>query len=155
MEAPMNPTVEKDKSAPGILIAASVVIILAGAMAAQEIVLILLLSVFISIISASRFCGWRKESPHFLAIILVMSLMIFLFTFLGALIGRSLTNLTASIPAYEDNLRKLSSNAFQQLDNWGFSVTEYDLIHRIDSGKVFQFFANALSELGSFMSIHS
>lgn len=142
-----------NSTVPGVLKGASIIIILAGLMAAQSLVLLILLAIFISIVSAKPiFWLETKKVPHYLAIAIVLITMIVLFLGLGGVLGKSITNLTATLPEYEQNFKSITQQFFNEMGELGYSISSNDIAKRLDSGRVFRFFANTLSEIGSFMS---
>jgi len=132
---------------------ASVIIIIAGLMAAQSVVIPLMLALFISIISAKPILWLEaKKVPSSVAILIVLGGIILLTVGMGALLGKSMTNLTANLPEYEDNLKKITGSFTEKLGDYGYTFSSNDLMDKFDTGKVFKFFANALTEVGSIMS---
>ena len=138
---------------PPVLKVASVIIIIAGLMAAQSIVIPLLLALFISIISAKPII-WleHKKVPATIAILIVLGGIVLISLGMGALLGKSITNLSSSLPEYEENLRRITGSFTDKLGDYGYTFSSNDFMDKFDSGKVFRFFANALSEFGSIMS---
>lgn len=138
---------------PPVLKVASVIIIIAGLMAAQSVVIPLMLALFISIISAKPILWLEaKKVPSTVAILIVLGGIVLISLGMGALLGKSMTNLTAGLPEYEDNFKKITGTFFEKSEEMGFNLHKNDFMDKFDSGKVFKFFANALTEIGSLMS---
>lgn len=109
---------------------AAFVIVVAGLRAASEFLVPLLLSVFISVISAPLlFWLKRNRVPTPLAIFIVITIVVFFVLGVGALVGTSLDDFVKNLPAYQERLTEL----FGGLPDWfgglgskvgGRSITE-------------------------------
>lgn len=148
----MEPNISTKIVSP-VLKVASVIIIIAGLMAAQSIVIPLLLALFISIISAKPIYWLEaKKVPSTLAILIVLGGIVLISVGMGALLGKSITNLSTNVPEYEDNLREMTSSFTDKMGDLGYTFSSNDFMDKFDTGKIFRFLTNTLSEVGAIMS---
>jgi predicted PurR-regulated permease PerM len=99
------------------IITASIIIIIAGLMNAQTVVLPILLALFISIICTYPIMWLKKRKvPHMLGIIIVMLGMLLIFFVIGGIIGDSLAQFYNDAPKYEESLRKITSDLIKNMN---------------------------------------
>jgi predicted PurR-regulated permease PerM len=128
------------------------IIIITGIMAAESVVLPILLALFLSIIVTKPILYLRKKKiPNTVAIIIVFIGIVLIFMGLGALLGKSLANLSEDIPNYEEQFSNIVASFLGWIDHLGYNVTAQDITNRIDAGKVLKLLTNSLSELGGVM----
>lgn len=122
-------------------------------MAAQSIILPIILSLFISIICAQPI-KWleKRRVPNVLAIAIVLGGMALLFLLFGGIIGKSFSRFTNDAPRYEENLRQITLSIISYLNNAGANIDPNHLFELIDPGKILSFTAGAVGEIGSVMS---
>lgn len=139
-------------SSPGLSIASGVIII-AGIVLAQGLIIQLLLALFVSIICAHPiFWLEKKKVPHILAIIMVLTGVVIIFTVLGTILAKSLAQFSVNIPTYKANLNKILVSFNDTLSHRGIAIGSGQLIDKIDAGKIWSFTANLLTSVGGIMS---
>jgi len=136
-----------------VLLIASSIIVIAGLMAAQTVVIPVILALFISIICTQPIIWLEKRKiPYGLAMLLVLlSVGLFLIV-LGGIIGNSLSRFTKDAPKYEENLRQIVGSSIDNLNAVGANIDSQQLLDLIDPGKILSFTAGAVGEIGSIMS---
>jgi len=136
-----------------LLLVASGIIIVAGVMAAQSIILPILLALFISVISAQPIT-WleKKKIPHVLSVVIVLSAMLLVMFLLGGVIGRSLANFSNDLPKYEDNLVNMMTGLTSKLNGLGVDISTDHFSKVLDPGKILGFTAGIVGQLGSILS---
>jgi len=136
-----------------VLLIASSIIVIAGLMAAQTVVIPVILALFISIICTQPIIWLEKRKiPYGLAMLLVLlSVGLFLIV-LGGIIGNSLSSFTKDAPKYEENLRQIVGSSIDNLNAIGANIDSQQLLDLIDPGKILSFTAGAVGEIGSIMS---
>lgn len=136
-----------------LLLIASSIIIIAGVMAAQTIVIPVILALFISIICTQPII-WleKKKIPYGLAMLIVLLGVGLLLIGLGGIIGNSLSRFTKDVPKYEENLRQIIVSIIDSLNHAGANINTGQLLDLIDPGKILSFTAGALGEIGRIMS---
>lgn len=135
-----------------VLMVAALIIIIAGVMCARSIVSLMLMALFISIICAQPI-SWleKRKVPHGLAIVIVILGIMLIFFGLGELIGESLAGFSKNAPEYEKSLSEMGSTIFQSLNDKGFNISHDKLMNMLDPGKIINFTAKVISELGEIM----
>lgn len=135
-----------------IVIAAALVVILAGLKAAAPLIDPLLLSVFIAIIAAPA-VGFlmRRRVPDTIAVILVILLVIAALAGVGTVIGTSIADFSQDIPRYEYLLTTQSNSLIDWLRVQGVRVPEGGVSAMIDAGKIFELVGGLLSSIASML----
>jgi AI-2 transport protein TqsA len=135
------------------VIIASIVIIAAALMAAQSIILPIVLSLFISIICAQPILWLQKRRiPYALAMIIVLLSVSLLFLLFGGIIGNSIAQFTKDAPQYEEKLRQTVGSAVEQLNSMGANIDRAQIFDMFDLDKVLRFTTSAIGEIGRLMS---
>ena len=143
---------KKNQISP-FLITASIIIIIAGLMTAQSIVIPILLALFISVICTQPIM-WlnRHKVPYTLSIFIVLIGMLLIFFVIGGLIGESLSQFYADAPKYEENLKNLAADFMDKLNQKGINISTDQLISVLDPKKILNFTANMVGQIGGIMS---
>lgn len=143
----------KESKISPIIILASLIVIIAGVMAAQSIILPIILALFISIICAQPILWLEKRRvPNVIAIAIVLGGVALLFLFFGGIIGKSFSRFTNDAPRYEENLRQITLSIISYLNDAGANINPRQLVDLIDPGKILSFTAGAVGEIGGVMS---
>ena len=136
-----------------LLIAAALVIIVAGMRAAQQILVPLLVSAFLALISASPvFWLQRKRVPGSLAVFLVVLGFLGIGVGFGTLLGTSLQDFSAAIPRYQKALAEDMTHLQQWLNGMGVPMSEKTFLQYVDPGVSMQLVANMLTGLGGILT---
>ena len=116
---------------------ASAVVIIAGLMAANTIILPILLALFVSIICAQPIIWLEKRKiPYGVGMLIVLSSMGFLLVVFGGIIGKSLARFSSDAPKYEANLKGMTVSMIDYLNANGASIDTDQLLKMIDPGKI-------------------
>ena len=136
-----------------LIVLAALMIVIAGLRAAESILVPFLLAAFIATIAASPL-HWLQQrgTPTGLALLAVIALIVIGGTALGALIGSSVQEFTASIPFYEQRLRALGVEGVELLSGWGFEVSRDLLLGQFDPGFAMRTIGRLMAGLGSVLS---
>ena len=136
-----------------LLIAATLVIIVAGMRAAQQILVPLLVSAFLALISASPVL-WlqRKRIPGSLAVFLVVLVFLCIGIGFGTLLGTSFQDFSAAIPRYQKALAEDMTHLQQWLHLMGGPMSEKTFLQYVDPGMSMQLVANMLTGLGGILT---
>ena len=135
------------------IIAASIIIIIAGIMVADTIILPIILALFVSIICAQPII-WleKKKIPYGVAMLIVLGSLGLIFLFFGGIIGNSLARFSKDAPKYEENLRSMAVSTIDYLNAAGADINPQQLLKMIDPGKILSFTAGAVGDIGKVMS---
>jgi AI-2 transport protein TqsA len=135
------------------VVIASVIIIIAGFMSAQTVVLPIILALFISVIFAQPILWMEKRKvPYWLGMIIVLVGAGLLFVLFGGIIGNSLRRFTQDAPKYEERLRNIAGSTITELNNLGANINKDQLFDFLDLDQILQFTATAIGEIGKIMS---
>jgi AI-2 transport protein TqsA len=136
-----------------LIAAASLVIIIWGINQAQSVLVLILVALFLSVISAPSVL-WlkRRHIPSVVAVLLVLACMVIVLLMIGGLVGTSLANFSGSVPLYQSRIEEevLALKTF--LASKGMPVTETALLGYINPGAVMSLTAGLVSGLSSTLS---
>ncbi len=147
---------EQNNSSRGIRIligAAAVVIIIAGLNLAQSVVVLFLISIFLSLLGAPAVL-WLKERhvPSGLAVLIVMACMIIILVLIGAQIGISVNNFSDELPLLESLIRQKATELSLLLQSKGIVDTKNFSLEYINPEAVMKLTAQLLTGLSSVLS---
>lgn len=129
---------------------AAVFIIIGGLKMASVLVTPLLLALFFSIVSSQPIAYLqRKGWPKWVSITSVMILFLGLSFVLGGILGNSIARFTQNLPELNNNLDHSFKQMVSLASASGFSLKGVDLIAAMDPGKIMDFTASTLNELGN------
>jgi len=137
--------------AGGLLVSlAAFVIVVAGMKLAAPLLVPFLLAVFIAILIAAPF-NWLqcKGLPAGIALLVVLSALVFMAMLLGSLIGSSVQDFTSTFPVYEVRLKEISGEFVRWLDGLGIHTSSDMLSSYADPGKAMKMAANIIGSMGS------
>ena len=109
-----------------VLVAAAIVVILAGLREAAPVFVPFLLAAFVAMLcSVPLFWLNRKGVPNGPGVALVIVMLLVGGTLLGITVGSSMKGISKELPAYKDKLVTLSDSLFAFLESKGVDTTEY------------------------------
>lgn len=131
---------------------AALIIIIAGLIYAKTIITPFLLALFISIVCEQPI-SWleKRRLPRWLALIIVLFGMIFLFTGFAFLIGETVSSFSGNLSKYESTLTDLSNSFIQFLNEKGYKIHQDQIFNLVQPAKILEFTAGALNTLISMM----
>ncbi len=136
-----------------LIYVAAFVIIIAGLMAAQKVIIPILIALFISIVCAYPVMWMQKKGlPNGIAILIMLTGILVMFFGFGGIVGNSLSNFSQEAPKYEARLKDSLSGLIERLNEMGISAGSGELLNALDPGKVLNFTALAMTEIGALMS---
>jgi len=143
---------KSQKKSP-FVIGAAIIIVLAGLMQAQSIVIPILLSLFVSIVCTKPILWlYKKKVPYTIAVFIVLIGILLIFLLIGGLIGESLSDFAQDAPKYEERLKNIFDDTMVQLNQRGIQIKSDQLFQILDPKKILNFSANMLGQLGGIMS---
>lgn len=136
-----------------ILFTAAMVVIITGVIYSSRFITIMMMAFFISIISAHP-VSWldKKNVPHVLSVIIVLLGILLMISGLSSIIGTSVTSFTSHLGKYESRLQGILVSINQELHHQGFNLSTEKFTQLFDPGKILDFTASTLSQLGNLMS---
>src|SRR5664279_3961038 len=143
--------IESTGSSPLVNIAA-LIIIIAGMIYAKTIITPIMLALFISIVCEQPI-SWleKRRLPRWLALLIVLIGMIFLFSGFAFLIGETVSSFSGNLSKYESTLTDLSNSFIQFLNAKGYNIHQDQILNLIQPAKILEFTAGALNTLISMM----
>jgi len=136
-----------------LIIAAALVIIIAGINQAQSVLVLFLVSVFLALIGAPPVLWLKvKRIPSFVAVSIVVAVMITLLLFIGALVGTSLNSFSNSLPFYQTRIQEQLLELKALLASKGIAVTDKILLEYVNPGAVMSLTAGLLAGLSAVLS---
>ncbi|MBA4309509.1 MAG: hypothetical protein C0425_04155 [Chlorobiaceae bacterium] len=141
------------KSTRLLVIAAALVVIIAGINLAQSVVVLFLVSVFLSLLG-TPFVLWLKEKrvPSGFAVLIVMSVMITILILIGAQIGTSINAFLGELPALQSRIREQVLELGLLLASKGIIVNENYFLEYVNPETIMKLTAGFLSGLSSLLS---
>ena len=142
---------ESTEGSPLVKIAA-LIIILAGIVYAKSIITPFLLALFISIVCEQPI-SWleKRKMPRWLALIIVLIGLIFIFSGFAFLIGETVSSFSGNLSKYESTLTDISSSFIQFLNEKGMNIHQDQIFTIVQPAKILEFTASALNTLISMM----
>ncbi len=146
-------TRSEHKSAGFILTLAALVIVIAGAKAAQALLVPFLLAFFISIICAGPF-HWlqQRKVPASVALLIVISVVMLGGLIVLTLIGTSVNDFTNDLPIYQEKLRAQTLTLFDWLEKIGVKLSKEILLEHFNPAKIMQSAASMLATAGGVLT---
>ena len=136
-----------------LIIAAAIVIIVAGMKAMSNLILIILMALFITAMSLSPFLWLKKKKvPEVISLILVILLILGLLYTLSILLAASVSGFTEKLPFYEERFSELWINMHQWLIETGLIDKEVNLMNLIKSTNLMKSSGSAVAGLGKLIS---
>jgi len=142
-----------NSSTRALLTLAAVVVICAGLIAAQNVVVPFLLSAFIATMAAPPvFWLEQRRVPPVLAISGVMVAIVGALLTVGALLIQSGNAFTARLPFYQERVIELISRAIAWLTEYGLEINSDLALNFLNPGMALELAGNLLRSLGGVMS---
>lgn len=140
----------KQEISSGIVKLAAVVIVIAGMMAAKDILIPILLAIFITIL-VTPLLNWlqKKGLNSSFALVGVIAILIIVMTLFGLIVSSSLHDFASNLPQYEAKLRVTLSSIMDFFRSQGMVFTEEMISDLINPGKIAQFASQAVKGFGS------
>lgn len=108
-----------------LIVAAAVIIVIAGMKQSAPLIVPFLLSVFIAIISFPLMCKLQQAGlPKGVSLLLVILLVIAIAIAITMLVGSSLSDFSSMVPLYQQKISVQWGDLLQWLSDHGFSVTD-------------------------------
>jgi AI-2 transport protein TqsA len=142
--------IERTTTSQILITIAAFVVLVAGMSAAKVILVPFLLSVFIAIICAPPlFWLQRKGLPKWLALLIIVSGVLFIGLVIGSLVGTSVDDFSRNLPFYESRLQQQTASFIAWLDKTGLDTSSLALTEVFNPGTAVKFTAALFNGLGS------
>ncbi len=131
-----------------ILVAAGLVVLLAGIKAANSLVAPILMAVFVAIIFApSLFWLERKGVPHGLSVLIVLTVIGLIGALIVAWLSNSLSELSSILPGYKVKLAALYEQSRGWLSTWNIKLPEPDMVSALNPDRIVKMFNSLLNSV--------
>ena len=135
------------------IVAACVIIVLAGLKIASPIVVPFLLSLFIAIILSPGYNFFNKKGlPHGISLLIVISFLILFFVLVGKLLGSSAVEFNANLSFYEKQLTLYFHDIVEFANDFGIDIPEKDLQTVFNPKLIMGFATNILQGMSSLVT---
>jgi predicted PurR-regulated permease PerM len=132
------------------IVMASVVVVLAGAKSASEIIVPFLLSLFIAIILSPLYNFFNKKGlPNAISLTLVIAIFVVLIGLVAKLIGSSVQEFSANIDFYEQQLSGIFNKALGIANNIGITIPQEEIANVINIKQIMGFSTTIIKSIGS------
>ncbi len=139
-----------------LLVAAAVVVVVAGLKLGAPILLPFALALFLAVMSLPITFWLQRHLPPWLSIVLTVLVTVSLFSVLILLAMQSFSELQPRLPGYSESLNGLKNSAVEWVreSEWlgGPVVDRYLTLDVIEAGAVFDVLGGAVRQAGSFLS---
>lgn len=135
------------------VIAATLVVIIAGIYLAQSVVVLFLVSVFLALLGAPPVLWLReKKVPSVLAVFIVIAVMILILLLIGAQIVTSINGFSDELPLLQSRIREQVINLSAFLASRGIILSEKFYLEYVNPEAIMKITANLLAGLSSVLS---
>ena len=132
------------------IVMASVIIVLAGAKSASEIIVPFLLSLFLAIILSPSYNFFNKKGlPNTLSLTLVIAIFIIFIGLVAKLIGSSLQEFSSNIDFYEQQLSGIFNKVLSVANNIGITLPKEEISNFINTKQIMEFSTIIIKSIGS------
>lgn len=150
---PNHPASAFNSGARFLITSAAFVVVVAGLRVAAPIVVPFLLAIFIAVIaSPPLFWLQQRGVPKLLAMLLVTMVVIVVGLVMAALIGTSLNDFSAAIPAYSERLGKEMNSIISWLTQHGVNMPTQITQNAFDPSAVMKFVGKLFSGLSGVLT---
>lgn len=132
------------------IVAASVIVVLAGIKSASALVIPFLLSLFIAIILSPSYSYLRsKKVPDFFSLVIVLVSFVVILGLIAGLVGSSVQDFSANIDNYTQKLTKYYVSLVEFAANFGLSLSTDELASFVNSKQIMVFASSFIKSMGS------
>ena len=142
-----------DGGGRALMIAASLVIVIAGVKAAKTLILPFLLAMFLAMVTLPLLNWMRdKRVPTPLAVLATLILALSIVVGLGVMIGGSISQIADEIPTYRERLEEISGGAIAQLEGLGLPVSQEAFTDLVQPDRVWEYAQTGLKSIATALS---
>lgn len=132
---------------------AALVLIIAGIQAANEIVVILFLSIFISSIVSTLINFLEKQHiPKLIAYLFVIGGFTLLTILLIYVLNISLKDFLSNLPIYQEQLQNLILNGISIIESYDYKIDKNSIFEALNLNSFFGITTNLIGSIGTFLS---
>lgn len=148
-----SPGRRQDRGARFLVVAASLVVVVAGLREASQLVLPFLTAVFLAVVSLPVMAWLRKRKvPTPLAVLSTVAAAATVVSVLGAVVGRSVNEFAQVAPQYQARLQELTAGVVAWVDGLGLPALESSLLDYANADALLNLLGNTLGALAAVLS---
>ena len=149
----MDKTINSLRGTRFIIIAAAIIVIIAGVNLAQSVIVLGLISVFLALIGTPPVL-WleKKRIPSFVSVTIVVSIMVIILLMIVALVGTSLRSFSEAVPFYQMRIQEQLMSFEALFTSRGITGADKALLNYVNPGMIMNLTAGLLSGLSSALS---
>ena len=142
-----------DRGARFLVVAASVIVVIAGLRAASNLILPFLTAVFLAVVSLPVLV-WlqRKKVPTAIAVLCTVAAAAGVVVVLGMVMGRSVNQFAQVAPQYQARFQELANEALAWADGFGLPTTEWNALDIVNPGWVIDTLNRTLAAVTGLLS---
>jgi len=144
---------QQERGARFLVVAASLIVVVAGLRFASQLVLPFLTAVFLAVVSLPVMV-WlqRRKMPTPVAVFCTVALAAAVVSVLGVVVGRSVTEFGNVAPQYQARIQAMSADVMGWAENLGLPVTESSLLEYVNAEALIAFLGGTLGALAQLLS---
>ena len=144
---------QQERGARFLVVAASLIVVVAGLRFASQLVLPFLTAVFLAVVSLPVMM-WlqRRKMPTPVAVFCTVALAAAVVSVLGVVVGRSVTEFGNVAPQYQARIQAMSADVMGWAENLGLPVTESSLLEYVNAEALIAFLGGTLGALAQLLS---
>ena len=136
-----------------LMMAAATVILVVGLREAASILRPFLAALFLTILSLPLLSVFKRiRCPNALAVLLTMLTLVAVTVGIGALVGGSLNEFTASLPEYQQRFEQVVNGSVSWLQSKGLPAAEWISVESLQPGAVIDFVGTTVRRLALLLS---
>jgi AI-2 transport protein TqsA len=144
---------ETDGGGRALMIAASLVIVIAGVKAAKTLILPFLLAMFLAMVTLPLLNWMRdKKVPTPLAVLATLILALSIVVGLGVMIGGSVSQIADELPTYRERIEEISGGLVNQLEGFGVPVSREAFTDLVQPDRVWEYAQTGLKSIATALS---
>jgi predicted PurR-regulated permease PerM len=148
-----SPDRRQDRGARFLVVAASLIIVVAGLREASQLILPFLTAVFLAVVSLPVMAWLRKHKvPTPLAVLITVAVAATVVSVLGAVVGRSVNEFAQVAPQYQARLQELTAGVLSWVEGLGLPALESSLLDYANTDALVNLLGNTLGALAAILS---
>ena len=149
----MIDTMDRNTGGRALLIAASMIVVIAGVKAAKTLILPFLIAIFLAMVTLPLLNWMRsKNLPTPFAVLATLVVALGIVVGLAVMIGGSVANINDEIPKYRERLEEISDDALAKVEELGFPVSTDVFGDLIQPDKAWEFAQSGLRGIATALS---
>ncbi len=136
-----------------VLMAAGLVVMMAGLKAASDILLPVLVAAFLAVLSIPPVRALqRRKLPDWAAVLIVFLGVLVAVGLVSLFVGTSIRGFSENLPKYQARMQEYTVAVVAFLDSWGVELSTEAIREQMDAGALMQMTGTAIGALGSVLS---